>query len=144
MMAGSTRSVRVGDSERAEAQRALQHHLGAGRLQLAEFVQRFARAADAVTAEEIAALFADLPAPHPRLPGPPHERSRRSLAVVGAIVALALVGSLGFVIGRGQTEASSDAVAAPTPNVPPASRASGTALQRGPAARRSGGAPARD
>ena len=63
--------MRIGEAERAEAQRALQSHLDAGRLQIAEFVERFAVAADAVTAAEIAALFADLPAPHPKLPGTP-------------------------------------------------------------------------
>jgi hypothetical protein len=57
--------MRIGEAERVEAQRALQSHLNAGRLQIAEFVERFA--ADAVTAAEIAALFADLPAPHPTL-----------------------------------------------------------------------------
>ena len=56
--------------ERADAQRALQEHFNAGRLQLAEFVERFARAADAVTAAELTALFADLPAPPPKLPEP--------------------------------------------------------------------------
>ena len=81
----STPSTRIGDAERAEARRALQHHLNAGRLQVAEFVERFAGAADAVTAAEIAALFADLPAPHPTLPGSPAGRTRRDLVIVGAL-----------------------------------------------------------
>ena len=38
---------RIGETERADAQRALQQHLNAGRLQVAEFVQRFTGAADA-------------------------------------------------------------------------------------------------
>ena len=42
----STSSTRIGDAERAEAQRALQHHLDVGRLQVDEFVGRFADAAD--------------------------------------------------------------------------------------------------
>ena len=95
--------MRIGEAERAEAQRALQSHLDAGRLQIAEFVERFAGAADAVTAAEIAALFADLPAPHPKLPGTPLGRTRRNLVIVGAIASLALVGMLGFVIGRART-----------------------------------------
>jgi hypothetical protein len=95
--------MRIGEAERAEAQRALQSHLNAGRLQIAEFVERFAVAADAVTAAEIAALFADLPAPHPKLPGTPLGRTRRNLVIVGAIASLALVGMLGFVIGRART-----------------------------------------
>ena len=74
MMVGPTPSTRVGEAERAEAQRALQIHLDAGRLQLTEFVERFGGAANAVTAAEIAALFADLPAPPPTLPRPPRRR----------------------------------------------------------------------
>ena len=93
MMAESTPSMRISEPERAEAQRALQHHLGTGRLQLAEFLERFAAAASAVTASEIAALFADLPAPHPKLPEPPRERTRWHLVIVGAVVVLALVGA---------------------------------------------------
>jgi hypothetical protein len=112
MAADAAPSTRIGDVERADAQRALQEHLNAGRLQLAEFVERFGRAADAVTAAELTALFADLPAPHPKLPEPPPGRSRRNLVVVGAAVALALVGLLGFAIGRGR---GADAVAAPAP-----------------------------
>ena len=71
MTARSMPSLRIGEVERAEAQRALQEHLIAGRLQVAEFVERFAGAAGTVTAAEIAALFADLPAPHPKLPESP-------------------------------------------------------------------------
>jgi hypothetical protein len=116
MMARSTPSTRIGEAERAGAQRALQVHLDAGRLQVAEFVERFAGAADAVTAAEIAALFADLPAPHPKLPRSPLGRMRRNLVIVGTVAVLALVGLLGFVIGRGQMASSSGAVAAPAPS----------------------------
>ena len=117
----STPSTRIGEAERAEAQRALQDHLNAGRIQLAEFVERFAGAADAVTAAEIAALFADLPAPHPKLPSSPLGRKRRSFAIVSAVAALAIAGLLGFVIGRGQStsESSASAVAAPMPSGSP-------------------------
>ena len=109
-MAGSSSSTRIGDAERAQAQRALQHHLGTGRLQLTEFVERFALAADAVTAADVAALFVDLPAPHPKLPRSPLERTRRSIVLVSAVVALAFTGLLGFAIGRDQ------AAPAPTPS----------------------------
>jgi Domain of unknown function (DUF1707) len=121
MMVRSTPSTRIGEAERAEAQRALQAHLNAGRLHVAEFVERFAGAAGAVTAADIAALFADLPAPHPKLPGAHLGRTRRSLVIVGAVAVLALVGSLGFVIGREQTTPapSSTAAAAPMPSVSP-------------------------
>jgi Domain of unknown function (DUF1707) len=37
-MIRSTPSTRIGEAERAEAQRALQDHLNAGRLKVAEFV----------------------------------------------------------------------------------------------------------
>ena len=76
MMVRSTSSTRIGEAERAEAQRAMQDHLGAGRLQVAEFVERFAAAADAATAAEIAALFADLPPPHPKVPELPLSDAR--------------------------------------------------------------------
>jgi hypothetical protein len=102
-------------SRAVRAQRALQQHLDAGRLQAAEFVERFAGAADAVTAADIAALFADLPAPHPTLPEPPLARRQRRLVIACAVAVLALVGLLGFVIGRGQATPgpASGAVAAP-------------------------------
>ena len=120
-MATSAPSMRIGEAERAQAQLALQGHLDAGRLQVAEFVQRFAVAADAVTAAEIAALFTDLPAPHPTLPRPPVERRRRNLAIVGVVAGLVLAGLLGFVIGRSQTApAPSSVVAAPPPSGSPA------------------------
>jgi Domain of unknown function (DUF1707) len=122
VLARSTPSVRIGEAERLEAQRALQDHLNAGRLQVTEFVERFAGAADAVAADEIAALFADLPAPHPTLPVPPLGHTRRNLLIVGAVAALALGGLVGFVIGRGQPAPAPPlgAVATPVPSVSPA------------------------
>ena len=136
--------MRIGEAERAEAQRALQDHLGAGRLQVAEFVERFAAAADATTAAEIAALFADLPPPHPKLPGSPLGRTLWNLVIVGAVAVLALAGLLGYVIGRGKEPLRR----------PPASllhrrracrrpRAPWRALMRCRTASLSGGAPAR-
>ena len=120
-MGDSAPPTRIGDAERAAAQRALQVHLDAGRLQLAEFVQRFGAAADAVTAADVAALFVDLPAPHPTLPRRPSGRPGRHLVVVGAVAVLVLGGLLGFVVGRGRTPAApvAGSVAAPTPAAPP-------------------------
>jgi len=46
---GAPPSTRIGDAERTEAQGLLQSHLDAGRLQVTEFVERFGRAANAVT-----------------------------------------------------------------------------------------------
>ena len=51
-MAGSRSSTRIGDTERAEAQHALDEHLNAGRLQVNEFADRSAAAAAAVTAAD--------------------------------------------------------------------------------------------
>jgi hypothetical protein len=73
-MARPKPSTRIGEADRAAAQRALQDHMNAGRLQVTEYAERSAAAANAVMASEIAALFTDLPAPHP---------VRRSPASVG-------------------------------------------------------------
>jgi hypothetical protein len=61
--------IRIGTAERNAAMKALDEHLAEGRLDIDEYGERSARAAAAVTAPELAALFDDLPAPHPRLPG---------------------------------------------------------------------------
>jgi hypothetical protein len=124
-MARSASAVRIGEAERAAAQRALHDHLNAGRLQVNEYADRSARAAEAVTAPEIAALFVDLPAPRPKLPGSPFGGARRGLALAGLVVAVALVGLLAFAVGRsGQSgAAASPAVAAPAPTASPATAA---------------------
>src|SRR5579859_7186805 len=57
--------VRVSDAERESALTALGAHMGTGRLGLAEFDDRSARVAAAVTRGDLAALFDDLPPPHP-------------------------------------------------------------------------------
>lgn len=118
----ATPPTRIGETERAAAQLALQEHLNAGRLQVNEYADRSARAANAVTATEVAALFADLPAQHPKLPGSPVGGSGRNLVIVGAVVTLAVVTLVAFVIGRsGQNgPAISPAVAAgPTTSAAP-------------------------
>jgi hypothetical protein len=61
--------LRIGTAERTAAMKALDEHLAAGRLQVEEYGERSALAASATTAPELAALFDDLPAPHPPLPG---------------------------------------------------------------------------
>ncbi|GAA1358070.1 DUF1707 SHOCT-like domain-containing protein [Saccharothrix algeriensis] len=60
------RDIRVGDAEREQALRLLGEHLGEGRLDVDEYGDRSARVATARTRGELLALFADLPAPHPR------------------------------------------------------------------------------
>jgi Domain of unknown function (DUF1707) len=80
--------LRIGTAERTAAMKALDEHLAAGRLGVEEYGERSAQAANATTAPELAALFTDLPAPHPRLPGvsapaPPVEPGDASPAVRG-------------------------------------------------------------
>lgn len=58
--------LRLGDAERAEAAEVLQQHLGDGRLELDELEERAAAVWRARYAADLAPLFADLPAPHPR------------------------------------------------------------------------------
>ncbi len=62
---GSEHGIRIGHEERAAAQRALDEHLAAGRLEMDEFADRYAVAGVAKTRAELDALFTDLPAPHP-------------------------------------------------------------------------------
>jgi hypothetical protein len=96
--------LRVGDADRQAALQALGAHLEAGRLDIDEYGDRSACAAVAVRRAELAALFDDLPAPHPALPerpvpGPPaaapvpverHGRDRAP-AVHGLMIGLVLV-----------------------------------------------------
>jgi Domain of unknown function (DUF1707) len=152
-MAKPTPSTRIGEAERAAAQNALQQHLNAGRLPITEYADRSAHAANAVTASEIEALFADLPAPHPKLPGSPGGTGRY-LAIIGGVVALALVATLAFVIGRGgqnptppgpvQTAVPTSAqVALPTTSTAPSTGTPGvtpTPLPDGTTVRRTTGA----
>lgn len=69
MTTGGEGKLRIGTAEREAAAAALNTHLEAGRLGVEEYADRSAVAANAVTADELTALFADLPEPHPRLPG---------------------------------------------------------------------------
>src|SRR6187549_3249430 len=49
---------------------ALGEHLSSGRIDLDEFGTRSAQVTQARTVADLRALFVDLPAPHPTLPGP--------------------------------------------------------------------------
>lgn len=64
-----TPQLRIGTAERSAAMKALDEHLSAGRLTVEEYADRSATAANATVAPELAALFTDLPDPHPDLPG---------------------------------------------------------------------------
>jgi Domain of unknown function (DUF1707) len=61
--------LRIGNAERKAAMQALDEHLAEGRLSVQEYADRSAAAANAVVAADLAALFTDLPEPHPQLPG---------------------------------------------------------------------------
>ncbi|WP_219413115.1 DUF1707 SHOCT-like domain-containing protein [Pseudonocardia nigra] len=63
--------VRIGTAERTAAMQALDEHLAAGRLDVEEYGNRSAVAANAAFASELWPLFTDLPDPHPELPGGP-------------------------------------------------------------------------
>ena len=55
----------IGYAEQEQAVRALSEHYTAGRLDVDEFDERVRRARAGVTGAELAAVFADLPEPHP-------------------------------------------------------------------------------
>ncbi|GAB3008139.1 DUF1707 domain-containing protein [Saccharothrix stipae] len=57
--------VRIGDQQREEAISALNDHFASGRLEIGEYEQRVGYASAAQSAQELAALFHDLPQPHP-------------------------------------------------------------------------------
>ncbi len=61
----SSEEIRIGTADREAALAALQQHLTEGRIDLDEFGERSLRAGQARTRAELAALFTDLPAPHP-------------------------------------------------------------------------------
>jgi hypothetical protein len=91
-------SPRIGTAERTAAMRALDEHLNAGRLQVEEYADRSAIAANAGTAFELAALFTDLPAPHPELPGVPgvaRDGAARRPAVVWSALFVVVVLAVG-------------------------------------------------
>lgn len=63
------RQIRVGDAERTAALDALGEHMASGRIDLDEYGTRSAQVTQARTVADLQALFRDLPAPHPSLPG---------------------------------------------------------------------------
>ncbi|AOS65530.1 DUF1707 SHOCT-like domain-containing protein [Actinoalloteichus hymeniacidonis] len=62
----SSPELRIGDVEREEAIEVLGTHLSAGRIDITEYGDRCARASTARVRGDIAAVFADLPAPRPK------------------------------------------------------------------------------
>jgi Domain of unknown function (DUF1707) len=90
--------VRIGHAERTAAQRALDEHLAAGRLGVEEYADRTAAAANAVVAADIAALFTDLPEPHPELPNPPRPPTAGLLPNGAGMIGLAVIVAIGLVL----------------------------------------------
>jgi hypothetical protein len=74
-----------------------------------------------MTAAEVRALFTDLPAPHPKLPGSTPGGMRRNLVFLAVVAVLVLAGVLAFGIGREGPEPSPapGPAALPTANVVP-------------------------
>lgn len=62
---GERPPLRIGTKERESAYAALNAHLDAGRLDVDEYGDRYAKASLARTRAELELLFTDLPAPHP-------------------------------------------------------------------------------
>lgn len=101
--------LRIGQPERDSAQEALDTHLADKRIDSTEYKQRRAACKMARTQAELLQVFADLPAPHPKLPGLPKQPSKSNeddepSAIVMAIIVTLLLGLpvtvvLGFVYG---------------------------------------------
>jgi Domain of unknown function (DUF1707) len=105
-------TMRVSDAERAEVADRLAQHYGDGRLDQAELDDRLGRAMSAKTRADLAGLLNDLPdtgvtkmepraarrqpPPAPRRPRPRRNWPRILLAVVLGLLALRLLGGVGF------------------------------------------------
>ncbi|WP_433803312.1 DUF1707 SHOCT-like domain-containing protein [Actinomycetospora sp. CA-084318] len=94
-----TPRLRVGHDERTAAMTALDAHLEAGRLDVAEYSDRSAAAGAAVYRDELDALFRDLPEPHLApagqvVPAQPHLPARHTVwpvALLPIVLALGMV-----------------------------------------------------
>ncbi|WP_017973377.1 DUF1707 SHOCT-like domain-containing protein [Actinopolyspora halophila] len=76
-MAGQGSRIRIGDRDRDRAVALLGEHFSAGRLEIDEFDERCRRATAALYRADVAALFSDLPAPHPDVLSAPAEVENR-------------------------------------------------------------------
>ncbi|MEJ2871053.1 DUF1707 domain-containing protein [Actinomycetospora sp. OC33-EN08] len=95
--------LRVGHDERRAAMTALDEHLEAGRLDVAEYSDRSAAAGAAVYRDELDALFHDLPEPHLAaagtvVPAQPQLPDRHRMRVLTAIPILLAVGLVALVV----------------------------------------------
>ncbi|MCP3800439.1 DUF1707 domain-containing protein [Allokutzneria sp. A3M-2-11 16] len=109
--------TRIGDTERAEAQRMLAEHLEAGRLTTEEYGERAALAGTARCTADLLPLFADLPGHHrPAVPvsfapRPQQQHGVRSevsgpiqaLAISAAVFMMGCVGAFGLTVLTGMS-----------------------------------------
>ncbi|WP_052406772.1 DUF1707 SHOCT-like domain-containing protein [Allokutzneria albata] len=109
--------TRIGDTERAEAQRMLAEHLEAGRLTSEEYGERAALAGTARFAADLLPLFADLPGHHrPAAPmsftpqAPPQRMVRaevsgpiQALGIAAAVFMVGCVGVFGLTVLYGMS-----------------------------------------
>ncbi|UVS81601.1 DUF1707 domain-containing protein [Actinokineospora sp. UTMC 2448] len=102
---GRDADIRVGTTDRERAVAALSDHLAEGRIDIGEYETRCAAATAARTRGDLRAVFADLPAPHPRFdppapspepvrPAPPPVRRRNTSLVIGGF----LVAGIGLIV----------------------------------------------
>ena len=95
----SAPSPRIGNAEREAAQKALDEHLQAGRLDAEEYGERSAQASVARTADDLTPLFADLPEPH-ATPQPAAGRPHPPSGPPAAASAPAVAGTGGSAVDR--------------------------------------------
>lgn len=94
------RNLRIGDSDRETAINLLAEHMSAGRLDIAEYDERCAKAAASRVHADLAALFTDLPSPAPAAPAPatspaPAQRSGGlPMAALGVLLVAALAAAV--------------------------------------------------
>ncbi|WP_067886021.1 DUF1707 SHOCT-like domain-containing protein [Nocardia vaccinii] len=89
--------IRIGTAERETAMRQLSDHFAAGRLSVAEFDERSAVVAAAVTRGDLVRVFADLPDPaaQPRQPAArPQQQPGRRAEVRGAVMGITVIAAL--------------------------------------------------
>ncbi|MFL1594287.1 DUF1707 domain-containing protein [Rhodococcus ruber] len=90
--------VRIGTVEREQALNLLGEHFGAGRLTLAEFDERSAKAAAATTRAELDTLFTDLPPATPNTPAPVQDTAKAEQWEKWRTTAMALVPFVALVL----------------------------------------------
>ncbi|MGF6883880.1 hypothetical protein ABIA39_007956 [Nocardia sp. GAS34] len=87
--------IRIGTAEREDAMRRLSDHFAAGRLSVAEFDERSARVAAAMTRGDLTPVFADLPEPVAAdAPAAPAEHRGRRPEVGGSVMGLVVIAAL--------------------------------------------------